>query len=87
MATNNKRTGTQSTREDAPLLADDSANDVESDSEDGANRDQQDGNWPRKLWQWISSNLMILAIILLLIGGIVALCVYFAGELQLIKFS
>lgn len=71
--------------EQAPLLADD-ARDDEADSVDDA--PQANGKvakrekpriWLRKSWDWLLNNLMTTAIILLLLGGLIALLVYFAG--------
>ncbi len=69
--------------EQAPLLADDALNgDGDSDLENG---DEEDSKQQRvrdglaKAWHWCLNNLMVIGIILLLIGGIVALSVYFAG--------
>ena len=75
--------------EQAPLLADD-ARDDEADSIEDA--PQANGSvpkrekprmWLRKSWHWLSNNLMIAAIVLLLLGGLVALLVYFAGMFDL----
>lgn len=70
-------------REDAPLLADDAPNDVESDGGDAINgelsRQEKANAWFRKVWHWILNNLMIIALLLLLLGGVIALIVYFAG--------
>lgn len=75
--------------EQAPLLADD-ARDDEADSVEGA--PQANGKlpkrekpriWLRKSWKWLSNNLMTTAIILLLLGGLIALLVYFAGVFDL----
>lgn len=70
--------------EQAPLLADD-AHDDEADSVEDA--PQANGKapkrkkpriWLRKSWSWLLKNLMTAAIILLLLGGLIALLVYFA---------
>ena len=75
--------------EQAPLLADD-ARDDEADSVEDA--PQANGKvakrkkprvWLRKSWTWLMNNLMITAIILLLLGGLVALLVYFTGMFDL----
>lgn len=70
--------------EQAPLLADDALNgDGDSGLENGEEEDskqQKVRNWLAKAWHWCLNNLMVIAIILLLIGGIVALSVYFAGS-------
>ena len=76
--------------EQAPLLADD-ARDDEADSVEDA--PQANGKvpkrekpriWFRKSWHWLWNNLMTTAIILLLLGGLVALLVYFAGVFDLV---
>ena len=75
--------------EQAPLLADD-ARDDEADSVDDA--PQANGKvpkrekpriWLSKSWRWLSNNLMATAIVLLLLGGLIALLVYFAGGFDL----
>ncbi len=69
--------------EDAPLLADDAANgDADSEnSEDleGGSKQDKVPSWLSSAWNWLLNNLMVVAIILLLLGGLIALCVYFAG--------
>ena len=73
--------------EQAPLLADDALNgDGDSNIDDGdeeRTKQQRLGNWLARIWHWCLENLMAIAIILLLIGGIVALSVYFAGSLTI----
>ena len=71
--------------EEAPLLADD-AHDNEADSVEDAPRAngkvptrEKPRIWLRKFWHWLSKNLMTAAIVLLLIGGLIALVAYFAG--------
>ena len=71
--------------EQAPLLADD-AHDDEADSVGDAPhangrvpKREKPRVWLRKSWHWLSTNLMTTAIILLLLGGLIALLVYFAG--------
>ena len=70
--------------EQAPLLANDAPNgDGDSDLENGDEEDskqQRVRHWLVNAWHWCLNNLMVIAIILLLIGGIVALSVYFAGS-------
>ncbi len=78
-------------REAAPLLADDAPNDVESDGGDatdgGAPKQEGARAWLQKAWHWALNNLMIIALGLLLLGGIVALIVYFAGMLPIVPSS
>ena len=71
--------------EQAPLLADD-ARDDEADSVEDAQqangkvaKRKESRGWLRKSWTWLLNNLMVTAIILLLLGGLVALLVYFTG--------
>ena len=70
--------------EQTPLLADDAPNgDGDSDLENGEEEDSKQQRVREgfaKAWHWCLNNLMVIAIILLLIGGIVALSVYFAGS-------
>lgn len=75
--------------EQAPLLADD-AHDEEADSVEDEPRAngkvptrEKPRIWLRKSWHWLSKNLMTAAILLLLLGGVIALVVYFAGEFHL----
>ncbi|KAL9136576.1 MAG: hypothetical protein Q9175_002214 [Cornicularia normoerica] len=70
--------------EQAPLLADD-ARDDEADSVEDApqangkvSKREKSRIWLRKSWDWLLNNLMTAAIILLLLGGLIALLVYFA---------
>lgn len=69
--------------EDAPLLANGGPDDSESDGEQAANGKQskqaKPNAWLSKAWHWVLNNLMIVFIALLLLGGIIALSVYFAG--------
>ena len=71
--------------EQAPLLAND-ARDDEADSVDDAlyangkaSKQEKSRTWLGKSWHWLWNNLMTTAIILLLLGGLIALLVYFAG--------
>ncbi|KAL6715232.1 hypothetical protein ACLMJK_007496 [Lecanora helva] len=67
--------------ENAPLLANDALNDVESNDEEVTNKNvskqSRISSWFRGVWYWILHNLVVIAIALLLLGGIIALCVYF----------
>ena len=74
-------------REDAPLLADDAASDDEHETGDAGN--QSAGHPPShgslrgsltRFGRWILKNRMVVAILCLLLGGFIALCVYFGGE-------
>ena len=70
-------------REDAPLLANDALDGNESDDGETVTGDQgkarKSSSWSQRTWHWVRNNLMIVFIVLLLTGGVVALCVYFAG--------
>ena len=75
--------------EQAPLLADD-AHDDEADSLEDAPQANGKGHrrekpriWLGKSWDWLMNNLMATAIILVLLGGLIALLVYFAGVFDL----
>lgn len=75
--------------EQAPLLADD-ARDDEADSVEDApeangkvSKRERPRIWLRKSWKWLSNNLMTTAIVLLLLGGLIALLVYFTGVFDL----
>ena len=77
--------------EQAPLLADD-ARDDEADSVEDAPQANGTGSkqekpriWLRKSWNWLLNNLMTATIILLLLGGLIALLVYFAGVFDLFR--
>lgn len=76
------------TREDAPLLADDGPNDNESNDGDANDRNvssrDKARNWFQQAGRWAWNNLMIVALVLLLLGGVIALIIYFAGMLPLI---
>ena len=75
--------------EQAPLLADDARDDEADSVEDSprANGEvpkrEKPRIWLRTSWKWLSNNLMTTAIILLLLGGLIALLVYFAGMFDL----
>ena len=73
--------------EEAPLLADDAPNDDieanpvdETPLEQPATKQEKAKRGILKVGHWIWSNKMMLAIMLLLIGGVIALTVYFIGE-------
>ena len=79
---------TAAEREDAPLLAGGAASD--DDHESGHSADQAPGKSTRRAslrdylarsGRWILKNRMVVAILCLLLGGFIALCVYFGGEL------
>ena len=77
--------------EQAPLLADD-ARDDEADSiedapqaNDKAPKSGKPRMWLRKSRDWLMNNIMTSAIILLLLGGLIALVVYFAGVYDYIQ--
>lgn len=62
------------------VLADDAANqDADSENADDSEGGSKQGK-VSNAWHWLVNNLMVVAIILLLLGGLVALCVYFAGR-------
>ena len=71
--------------EQAPLLADDARDDEADSIEDAPQADskvpkrEKPRIWFRKSWDWLLKNLMTTAIILLLLGGLIALLVYFVG--------
>ena len=84
MSSANKKPASGRDSEQAPLLADDAPNGDDDDSSlgDGVEGDSKQGRvcgWLTKAWHWLLNNLMVVAITLLLLGGIIALCVYFAG--------
>ena len=87
-SSNNKGVASQP-NEDAPLLVNDALKGNKSDDEETINGEQikqgSSVSWSRRIWQWMRGNLMIIFIALLLIGGFVALCVYFAGTLKSIS--
>ena len=65
--------------EEAPLLADDNSADQESaDEQAWARRDDSGLNIFQKAWCWLKDHLFMVAIVLLLFGGAIALSVYFA---------
>lgn len=77
--------------EEAPLLVDDAPNDIDDIAGteerevigEQPKRSGKANKWFRTCWQWLWSHLMIVSIVALLIGGIIALCVYFAGKSSL----
>ena len=76
-----KKAASAHDNEDAPLLADDAPNeDVEANAvEEPATKGEKTKRWLQKAGHWTWSNKMILALVLLLIGGIITVVVYFAG--------
>lgn len=74
--------------EQAPLLADDARDDEADSIEDAPQADskvpkrEKPRIWLRKSWDWLLNNLMTTAIILLLLGGLIALLVYFVGMFE-----
>lgn len=78
---------TAAEREDAPLLADDAASDDEHGSGNAENQTAGQPathgslrDYPVRFGRWILKNRMVVAILCLLLGGFIALCVYFGGE-------
>lgn len=75
--------------EQAPLVADDARDDEADSVEDApqanskAAKRKESRSWLRRYWTWLLNNIMITAIILLLLGGLVALLVYFTGMIGL----
>lgn len=73
--------------EEAPLLADDAPDrddqvdcvEEDSPSNGKASKLKQPRIWYQKSWDWLLHNLMAVAIMLLLLGGLIALIIYFAG--------
>ena len=79
-----KNAASENDNEDAPLLADDSPNeDIEASTlkEPGhlSTKREQTKRFLQNVGHWTWSNKVILALVLLLIGGIVAVVVYFTG--------
>lgn len=81
MSSANKKRDSRRDSEQAPLLTDDAPNgdDDESNLGDGVEVDSKVRGWLTKAWHWLLKNLMAVVIVLLLLGGVIALCVYFAG--------
>ena len=78
---------TSAEREDAPLLADDAASDDEHESRNVENQTASQPTTPRsfrnyltRFGRWILKNRMVVSILCLLLGGFIALCIYFGGE-------
>ena len=65
--------------EEAPLL--DGAGDDENETHDNDSKNKRTSTWLQISWHWFQRNRAIVALILLLLGGLVALIVYFAGML------
>ena len=66
--------------ESAPLLDHDGPEDGHED--DGGSQptmSEKTRRWLGKVGRWLLKNRMVLAIVTLLIGGFIALCVYFGG--------
>ena len=77
-----KRPAAARDSEDAPLLADDTT----SDHGDGARNvgdqghDRKFSTYLGKFGRWVLKNRMVVAILCLLLGGFIALCVYLGGK-------
>ena len=67
--------------EQAPLLANGDAGDEESIDSGTRRDDTSDQNWVQRSWRWVRSHWIILALVLLLIGGAIVLILYFKSEL------
>ena len=65
--------------EEGPLIANEAPNDEESVDNLQHSSKGKSGELFQRAWQWLVNHLMTVIIVLLLIGGIVALSVYFAG--------
>ena len=76
-----KKAASARDNEDAPLLADDAPNeDIEANAvEEPTTKREKTKRWFQKAGHWIWSNKMVLALVLLLIGGIITVVVYFTG--------
>ena len=69
--------------EDAPLLADDTASDHGDDGVTNVgdhDHDRKASNSFGNFGRWILRNRMVVAILCLLLGGFIALCIYFGGK-------
>ena len=68
--------------EDAPLLADDTASDHGESARDvdDHDHDRKFSTYFGNLGRWILRNRMVVAILCLLLGGFIALCIYFGGK-------
>ena len=73
--------------EEAPLLVDDvpaEMDDAEiadhSPTDDESPMQSKASTWLQNAGRWIWRNLMVVCIVILLIGGVVALAIYFAGK-------
>ena len=88
MSTDNENISAGSNHENAPLLSNPTSGNIETDSAEAAN----EGAWKQpkadscfyQVRQWAFNHWTMIAISLLLLGGIVALCVYFAGMIHVI---
>ena len=83
MASPAKSRAEDSSREAAPLLANDTPDDIETNGGEAMDKDvsKQDrfAGWFYGTWHWIRNNIVIIAMGLLLLGGVIALCIYFGG--------
>ena len=88
MASGGKKPAPEHDSEDAPMLTNDNSS---NDREDGSLDDEASGRktagsrarrWFRRVGRRLWRNRMVVAIILLLLGGFIALCVYFGGTLH-----
>ena len=84
-----KRPAAERDNEDAPLLANGAASDDEQAFDNAGTEDDAQKSSPHRSFRsylassgrWVLRNRMVVAILCLLFGGFIALCVYFGGEL------
>ena len=84
---NGKSPAPEQDSEVAPLLTENApVGENEEDGFDGASeqasKNKKSKTWLGRSWHWLQSNLMIVALVLLLLGGLIALLVYFAGTFR-----
>ena len=64
--------------EEAPLLVDGAPSEEAAEDREGYGGEDQ--NWLQRAGRWLLGRWMILAIVLLIIGGVIAVVIYFAGK-------
>ena len=77
-----KKPAAEQDNEDAPLLANDTAPDH---GEEAGNTENHSGGrnlsrYLNNLRRWMVRNRLVVAILCLLLGGFIALCIYFGGK-------
>ena len=85
MPVNSRLSAADNRHEEAPLLHNHASNTLGSDGGEAETLKQRKADpWFYQIRRWLFNHRAIIAICLLLLGGFIALCVYFAGTVKAI---